>query len=300
MADLDDSFLEVHAVEDGTPPAIVILFGWLGSQSRHLRKYAQLYRERKCSTIHGMGDTASVMFRRNENLKKLGMDAAKEAIKLLKASEDKTIPVIIHVFSGGGCVVLEQLELLLMEARDAKEPKTGNQEDLMTLYDAIQRGGQVFDSSPAYLGVGAGIQAIAAGVPNRTVQLIIQFMFVVFSVITMIICKLTEQKPGAELHWQHMLDSDIAKRQGYIYSTSDRLTDYEKVQEVIEYRKKRPESKVTVKRFTKSKHCQHLMAHPQEYNAFLDEFLASIKEQKTEQKLLEEDPDMTDYQLGMD
>ena len=52
------SRISVDAVEQGTPQAIVILFGWLGSQLRHVQKYAQLYKDRKCSTICGVADAA--------------------------------------------------------------------------------------------------------------------------------------------------------------------------------------------------------------------------------------------------
>lgn len=49
--------LAVNAVENGKKPqAIVILFGWLGSEPRHLQKYAKLYQDRNCSTIHGVAD----------------------------------------------------------------------------------------------------------------------------------------------------------------------------------------------------------------------------------------------------
>jgi Eukaryotic protein of unknown function (DUF829) len=238
-----------------------------------------------------------------KGLEKLALDAANEAIKLLKASEDKTIPVIIHVFSGGGCVVLEQLELLLIQAKDdaVKSSKSaGQQTDLMLLYEAIQRGGEVFDSSPAELSLESGIQAIARGVPNKTVRLLIQIVFVIFAMISRIISYITGQPAGPERHWSHMLEANIASRQAYIYSTADRLTNHAKVEQVIAHKRQRPEANVMVQRFVDSQHCAHLVKRPREYQALLDEFLASIKEQKTKEKLMEEDPDMTDYQLGMD
>jgi Eukaryotic protein of unknown function (DUF829) len=239
-----------------------------------------------------------------EGFERACFGSRKRTIKLLKASEDKTIPVILHVFSGGGCVVLEQLEIVLAQSKDAVVTSgcsTGQQTDLLHLYEAIQRGGQVFDSSPADLSLESGLQAIASGVPNKTVRLLIQIVFVIFAIINRIISHVTRQPTGPEQHWTHMLESDIANRQAYIYSTVDRLTNHVKVEQMIAHRRKqRPEAHVMVKRFDDSQHCAHLVKHPKEYQALLDEFLASIKEEKTREKLLEEDPDMTDYQLGMD
>jgi Eukaryotic protein of unknown function (DUF829) len=240
-----------------------------------------------------------------KGLGQLALDAAKEAIKLLKASEDKAIPVIIHVFSGGGCVVLEQLELLLAQAKDgvfvkSSKSSAGQQTDLLLLYEAIQRGGEVFDSSPAELSLESGIQAIVSGVPNKTVRLLIQIVFVIFAIFSRIIGYLTGQPTGGDQHWSHMLEANIASRQAYIYSTADRLTNHVKVEQMIAHKRQRPEANVMVKKFVDSQHCSHLVKHPREYQAFLDEFLASINEHKIKEKLLEEDPDMTDYQLGMD
>lgn len=55
---MSDSYssITVNAVESSTPRAIVILCGWLGSRPRHIEKYAELWQERNCSTIHGIPD----------------------------------------------------------------------------------------------------------------------------------------------------------------------------------------------------------------------------------------------------
>ena len=52
----ESPLLTVGAVEKGNPTAIVVLFGWLGSEPRHLQKYADLYQDRNCSTIYGVAD----------------------------------------------------------------------------------------------------------------------------------------------------------------------------------------------------------------------------------------------------
>ena len=59
---MSEHTLAVDAVEEGTPKAIVILFGWLGSSPRHVQKYAKLYQDRKCSTIYGTADVLVRIF----------------------------------------------------------------------------------------------------------------------------------------------------------------------------------------------------------------------------------------------
>ena len=53
---MPEHLLVVDAAEKGTPKAIVVLFGWLGSSLRHVQKYAKLYQDHNCSTIYGTAD----------------------------------------------------------------------------------------------------------------------------------------------------------------------------------------------------------------------------------------------------
>ena len=240
-----------------------------------------------------------IMTMQKEALSKFGLEAAREALKLLKASEDPHLPVIIHSFSGGGCVVLEQLEILIMAAKQAQS-RTLLQEDLVLLDQAIKRGGEVFDSCPAYLHISSGLKAIQSGVPNTVLRLVIQLIFLLLTVLLTTISIIKGESGGPEAHWSHLKSSDVANRQAYIYSTADEITDHTKLDEMAECRKQRAESIVLVKRFTDSHHCQHLLKHKTEYQAILDDFFGSIKDQQREIEILDQDPDMTDYQMGMD
>jgi len=97
----------------GEVEAVVILFGWLGAEPRHLQKYANLYHERNCGTVSAIARAMPLMMRNNRSLKKIASKAAEEAVRMIRRTEisrKKTIPVILHVFSNGGAILLEILE----------------------------------------------------------------------------------------------------------------------------------------------------------------------------------------------
>lgn len=301
---MPDSVLSVSAVEDGTPQAIVILFGWLGSRSKHVQEYAKLYQDRKCSTIHGAADVLDVILNQKENLSEFGLEAVQEASKQLKSLEDKTVPVIIHVFGTSGALVLEQLTLLIHEAkRVADNMRTKQEMDLVLLADAIERGGEFFDSGPAYLHLSAGLKAIEPAVPNIYLRLLIQIVSVVawiLGIVWLILQGKKKKQTRAQEHWSILENSSVAHRQAFIYSISDDVIDQEMLEELIAHRKQRPGAKVLVQKLKKARHCSILLKHQKEYASFVKEFLGSILEQKKEEEILQEDPDMTDYQMEMD
>ena len=108
------------------------------------------------------------------------------------------------------------------------------------------------------------------------------------------------QKMWFEEHWMQMEESNIANRQAYIYSITDVVVDIEKLEDLIAYRKKREEAKVLVERLESGRHCSYLVNHSAKYKALVDAFLSSISEQDREDEILNEDPDMSEYQMGMD
>ena len=70
---------------------------------------------------------------------------------------------------------------------------------------------------------------------------------------------------GNLVFWNDMLESDLCPRQAFVYSTSDRLTDCEKLEDLIEERKKRGIDVTTVLKFEDSDHVMHMRKHPKEY-----------------------------------
>ena len=191
------------------------------------------------------------------------------------------------------------MEVRIGEAEKSKST-TGQQTDLILFGEAIQRGGEVFDSCPAYLDLQSGLKAVQLAVPNLILRLFIQAMFILLTLVQWATISFSGGKARPVEHWDHFESSNIANRQAYIYSTVDVATDPKKLEELIENRKQRTDATVFVKKFNDSQHCAHLVKHTKDYQTFLDAFFASISEQQKESEILDQDPDMTDYQLEMD
>jgi hypothetical protein len=152
-------------------------------------------------------------------------------------------------------------------------------EYLILLGQAWERGGQIFDSSPAYPDTGTAIRAIGRSVPNAISRFLLHqavFLFMVF--IDQPLVWLSGYPPKAEQLWAHVMDRPITRRQAYAYSSHDNTTNVDKLEELIAYRQEAVGSdKILVKHFTDSHHVMHLRKHPEEYNAFVDEMLQSVE-----------------------
>lgn len=243
------------------------------------------------------------MLDKRSNLQEFALEASSEVIKLLKASDNPDLPVIMHVFDGAGCIMMEQVESLILLGQQVVANGTGSDEaqDLVALGEAIKRGGQVFDSGPWYLDVLTTVKAVGSRISNPFMKLAVTIYIAMVFLYNHLRNLWNEVLDRADEHWVFLRDSDIANRQSYIFSSKDELTNPLRVEEMIELRKKKPNAVVTAKRFLDSPHCGHLMRHPKEYKAFLEEFLAPIfKKIETQEQFENIDPDFSDYELTVD
>lgn len=273
------------------PRAVILVFGWLGSNLRHVNKYSQLYHARNCATVTGSVDSRSILIGDKAKLDVFALEAATKAVKLLKDS-DQDLPVIAHVFSNGGTLPLNRLEVLIHKAHRARAAgnMTPLDEDLILLGKAWERGGQIFDSSPAYPDTGTAIRAIGSSIPNAIARFFLQaaFLFMVF--IDQPLVWLSGYPPKAEQLWTHVMDRPITFRQAYVYSSHDNITNCDKLEELIAYRQEAVGSEnILVKKFTDSHHVMHLRKHPEEYSAFVDEMLQSVESGPPVPALVEEE-----------
>jgi hypothetical protein len=258
--------LQVFRVE-GKPKAIVLLFGWLGAQLRHVNKYAQIYTQKGCSVVTGVADSVSTMRNDTNTLNEFALEAATEAAKLMRSSGNTDTPVIVHVFSNGGAFVLERLECLMQSAIPGS--------DVAIVGNGIRLGGQVFDSAPGYLHLRAGLKAVGTAAPNFLIRWIIQLYFLLYIVCGVLLSLVLGRSTRPIQFWNHMKDSTVARRQVYIYSTADELTDPVTLRELIEYRCKKG-IEVQSLEFTETHHVEHFRSHPKEYVEAIDVLLASI------------------------
>jgi Eukaryotic protein of unknown function (DUF829) len=256
------------------PRAVVVILGWWGAELRHVEKYAELYHQRNCATVSVVADTLQVMMHLGyPSLDGCVCDAVSVVAKILRDNEKagKKIPVILHAFSNAGSFLVERLEVLIQEARASGDLKFGCSEDLIFVGERLD--GQIFDSSPAYPDIKLGFTSTNGVVFGDSffVKMIVGFLFLLAGGVSMFFNWIFGLPDVRWTFWNNMREGQLCLRQAYIYSTADTITNVEKLEELIENRRRF--SNVTVQKFDDSKHVMHLLKHPLIYEKLVDNFL---------------------------
>lgn len=275
--------------------AIIILFGWIGANPKHLQKYAESYSNHsdyKCVTICDTASPTTIIMRNEQALTSLVMNSVQKAAGIIRKVEkernitdscDKKVevPVILHYFSNGGAFVAEHLDQMIKEAKKSTHivdsAITTSQQstisendanDLITVSNRLQNGFEVLDSSPSYLDLhdtGRFYKVLDKSIPLLPIRVLSKGLLFL-TIHFMILWSHVAQKERVDkLFWKNMIESELCPRQLFVYSTKDELTDSKKVDELIELRKKRG-IELTAVKFEDSDHVLHMKEHPKEYN----------------------------------
>lgn len=266
-------WLQAAARTPNPPRSIVIVLGWWGAEPQHLGKYAELYHDRNCLTVQGIVDTWAVLWKNHLSIDSFSIDTVKKVNKLLQSYENDKVPVILHTFSNGGTFVTERVERLITKAKQG-ETKPEHTEELLLFDDHLR--GQIFDSAPSYPSLDLMMSAMNLAVPGG--KMVHLPLLATFS-LGLLLSGETFAKNKWLDYWNHLLDSDFCRRQGYIYSTGDEVVSFKDLDYLVAHRKKLlsadketdvPMEDLIVRRLEDSPHIQHLRAHPEVYHEFID------------------------------
>ena len=246
------SFL-VQKTVAAKPRAVVLLFGWHGAQLRHVQKYAALYEN--CTTITGVCSPFSVMTKWAPAIDRFVTEGVHEASRL--RVDDPAVPVLVHSFSNGGAFCLERLRILI-DKRESEE------------FQNFKIDVEVFDSAPAFTSFQSATRAMYHGAPNLAAFGAIFIAGFTAFLVDCIVCLLCGKDSTGKAFWKNMKEGGNDCPQGFVYSSADELTDHIKLDELIEFRKKRLQVDVTELKFDDSAHVQHLLAHRSEYIQFIE------------------------------
>jgi len=233
---------------------------------RPVRKYSQLYQDRQCATITGIVDDKAFMFADLPKINEMVSDIVKQAAKLLRTNEK--IPLIIHAFSNGGALVVHELERRLEEMNEGD-----NDSDIVIVKERLARGAQVFDSAPAFVDFETYSGAISAGIPNPILHTVLIGVVTLFFTLKAFMDKVQGKPDVFKEYWKHWGPSPMhAPVQAYVYSTMDKITKSEKLDELVQTRKEKGVNVLT-RRFDDSDHVQHMLQHKDSYVSLMDEVL---------------------------
>jgi hypothetical protein len=265
--------------------AVVILLGWWGAEKRHVHNYGKLFQQRNCATIIGVSDKMVTFCVDEAALSVYAQECAVQTATLLRhleTEQKRPIPVIFHLFSNGGCFVFEQMELLFQKAsvtaaaeKEKSTQKDAAYPDLLLVRDRL--GGQIFDSSPAYLTVHSGTAALEGAFPNVFVASILKGILLSMHGAKHVFEKLFGIPPRIETFWNRYLESNVCRHQAFVYSSHDRVTDHVQLDKFIQARRNKfPDPTIMVKKFDDSEHCTHYPKHKEEYTRFVFKFLDMV------------------------
>jgi len=273
--------------------AVVLMFGWFGSKKQHVRKYANLYTDRKCAVVFGIAPFLSVTFGHTPTFRKLVRESVGEVCKIVRHVEKEkrihvikqesdqslantageSLPILIHSFSNGGTFVTTELTSMIQEGKKAEDKENQDKIDLRLFADRIKSGGfEIFDSAPAYLYPEKFHQVIESAAPNKPIMVVSKILVTIASKLIELSDLMSGREPYPTRFWKNMIESDLCKRQVFLYSTTDALTDSLKVEELIQLRKSRG-IEVFDLNFKDSEHVQHWRKYPKEYEHMLEEIL---------------------------
>jgi len=280
--------------------AVVIMYGWLGAKPKQVQKYADLYVQRGCIVVYGTASIQTIMLRHESTMTAAVKESIREAAKAIRRLEtamsnnnDTThtstpsvtpssslmVPVVLHYFSNGGAFLAEKLYQLI-SSNDQKKgfaaagaDNDNDNADLILVADRLaKRGFEVADSAPTFLHDDVYASALEQAIPNQPLLLGMSKSLLWLSLK---FNRMLGRESVQNEFWKNMITSNLCKRQAFIYSVADKLTDSKKIDELIETRKERGVEIISV-RFDDSDHVLHMRKYPKEYGELLDKVIVAI------------------------
>jgi len=281
-------------MKDAVHRPLVVLAGWLGCQPRSLRRYEELYKQAGFRVMSRIA-TPSMVVNSVFSFPPLSvpptwpnkMDEPKTiqglAWDILAEANSTLCPfVFFHVLSNGGCFVWEQIRRLLSLTQDNEK---GVPEPVRrALTDLRKRSaGVVFDSCP-----GVELHRINEAMEYCTWKERLDAMLhggvdYLFLNRPAVQQKIRER---ADLYIHNLRDDSWDLPQLYLYSQDDHLAPYKAIDDLVEDRKRLfGRNRIWSRKFASSKHCAHLLKHPEEYKMAVDSFVDSCIQRAVRSKL---------------
>ncbi len=254
---------------------IVVLFGWLTCQDKHLYKYAEMYHQSIGVEVvlrHTV-PTGKVLRR-----KQRGVVRAAEEMMALVPVYFPNAKVVVQYFSNGGCFVHRRLLHLLNGHYDRHPHHFYDGKGPKGTYTFPQLAATIFDSCPAHADASTGAKAVSAALRGPLARILV-YTTVRFGLEVYGLAQFWrfERKYVADMsRHDHLLIPSL-----YIYSDDDVITDAALVENVVASRKAfftaqgLPADAMieTWKVPEPSSHVCHYARHPAAYKQRLQEFL---------------------------
>lgn len=276
--------------------AVVVILSWFDANPQHLREFEEFYHEKGCATVSMIPPSQASKTR----LADLAVNATEEAVRIVRMYESRyavTLPMFTHIFSSGGTMLLEQLELRTLQALspDEEDPldKFGNHsmcfesnsvapnmDDMMSRASSCNistNTTQTKDNRPRWR-KWLNKQRIINTITAQDLVFFSQRLAMGGQIFDSSPC-FRERGPQRRLSfvkdkWDLLAKSRLATRQLFIYSDSDKIAN---AGDIEEFMTKRNNFGVHVGalKFNDTQHLDHYARHAHCYETLLLSFLDS-------------------------
>jgi hypothetical protein len=251
--------------ESNPTKAVVLLFGWYSAPTFVVRKYSRLYEERGCATITGVVSPLVSIRNADAEFDEFVKVAIAHAASILRANPG--IPLLVHCFSNAGCRAVHRFDMMLETCSSSSNDD--DDDDIALVRNSLK--GQIFDSAPASITPGK-LKNWRTSSPHACIWVNLAG-WITDSVEQQFAHLQSKDAPEVE-YWNAIKNSKVCNQQAFIYSDSDDLCDAEKLEEMIEIRRRQnPNADIVVKKFHDSTHVNHLKTRQEEYCEVIDTML---------------------------
>ncbi|KAF9238549.1 hypothetical protein BU15DRAFT_75240 [Melanogaster broomeanus] len=250
-------------------PHVILIFGWMGAQTRHLQNYTRPYAElypNATQILVKCGPSFIYTSERGKQKRLLPVVDALEALDCLPAGTASAKDVngarprvLIHAFSNGGCSQLTSLGRLL----SAKYPSLPPSERLVSAL--------VLDSCPSAGDVRTIYAAFRIAIPNLVARsMVLAFIYLAHAIRLCLSMAFGKQVMVMEYLKAQLLRPRLLPWMNagtprlYIFSKKDELMPWKEVQQHAESGKKAGLN-VRCELFEESGHVAHMRLDPKRY-----------------------------------
>ena len=262
---------------------LVVLAGWLGCRQRNLRRYEGLYSKLGWQT-HSVIATPAMVVQSvmacppttpcmprdwpSGQQKQTPTSMEDLAWRVWGHAHQLDVPkILVHVFSNGGCLLWEQLRLIL----DSSKGECASSKVLRNLDATLV--GTIFDSCPSGRLEEIG-RAMAFCTPMERFQASIQGGFDYWTLSHRRIVTERVRQRGRE-YVDRLRDHPSSIPQLYLFSESDPLAPHREIQDLVEARRKLAgKNRIWKRTWQFSPHCAHLLTNPGEYREAVEIFIS--------------------------
>ncbi|XP_073126774.1 uncharacterized protein [Henckelia pumila] len=278
----------VAAVDEKGPEVAVVLLGWLGSKTKHLKRYVSLYNARGLHAITFVASVTDLLgFDLGRRIEERIQRLSDELVSWLSRNDGRERFLIFHAFSNTGWLAYGEVLKNLRERKDIMEKIKGCVVDSggdPNIDPKVWAAGfstallkrTISSTSPS---VGEGTEPTVA-VEGTNIEEKKPFFLEILQLSAFVkFFSFLLNLPSVHRRLRKLvsiLSHDQPPLQLYLYSTEDKVIPFEAIKSFIEGQR-RTGRKVIAFNFGSSPHVDHYRTFPELYTLQLDYFLKECR-----------------------